>query len=686
MNKRFLLPLMLICLALGSWAEPVSKNQALTQASKFLSQKKSGWELTVAETPLQKARAKKGTSTPDYYHIFNIGHDEGFIIVSGDDRTVPILGYVDKGHFDADKMPDNARAWLEGYAQQISQLPANNPAVKGTLPSHNIIEPLIHSEWGQDPPYNNLCPEECVTGCVATAIAQIAYYYKWPAQTKKEIPAYFTKTNQFAVQSQPVTVFDWDDMKNEYMIYDTGAPADAVATLMSCCGKAVEMDYGPNGSSAYNDMIPIALKEYLDYSPNAREVARNRYSIVEWDALIYNELAQGRPVLYCGQASGSGHQFICDGYSGDGLYHINWGWDGWFNGDYALSVVNPNGSGIGGTSGYDGYSMDQRAIIDIEPNKGQTPISEEKNMTVEIMTYNNESEYTRTSKSSDFANVGIIYKLSNRTNETFGVVFAFALFQNGKMVKTITSSINGGDVPPNGAYYYGMSISFGSGMTGTYQLRPVCKINGSGTWTLPFGSDDYYLEVQITNTTMTLIPHEPIISLEGYGHYFTEARNIGEIAELNVGIRNLGSEFYGNLYLTVDGIIFYKSANPNDHSLDHTSGIGYELEEGGEGLAIFHYIPQKQDEELIVRLNHPTEGPIIYQAPAICESAELAGVRLGDANGDEKINTQDIVEIVKHIMGLPSYEYNHIGADANGDGTININIADIVKIVNKLLK
>ena len=658
MKYRLLLSVFLFSFASYLWADSVDRQQAEALAREFLNQKGASGTLIAAATPMQKARAK-GMKSPDYYHIFNIGDQEGFVIVSGDDRTAPVLGYSDKGRFDADQLPDNIKAWLDGYAEQISSLSSNGIPVRA-LPSHKKIQPLIKAEWGQNEPYNNDCPSGCVTGCVATAMGQIMYHYKWPERTTKEIPAYTTETNEYPMEAQPLTTFDWKKMQDKYSGEDTGPKVDAVSSLMLCIGKAVQMDYDASSSGAITSMIAFALKEYFDYSPNVREVQRRHYTIADWDALIYNEIAEGRPVLYGGQSSVGGHQFICDGYAGDGLYHINWGWDGWLNGDFLLSVVNPNGSGTGGTVGYDGYSMEQSAVIGLDRNKGQAPVSGEKNLTVEILTSYGGDEYTRNSRYSDFKNFGFTYSLANHTTESFDNKFAFALFQNGKMVSDFLGNTywdNGIIVP--GAYYptsYIQGFSFGRGLVGTYQLYPICQIDNSGEWIPVWGTNERYLELVITDTKMTVITHEPKISLEAYGHYFTKDRQIWrEVAELNVGIRNKGTEFNGNLYLLVNG--------------NYCSGIGYQLEEGEESFAQFHYVPQSVNEQLEVRMDNPRTGEIIYQSSA-----------MGDANGDLLVDMKDIVCIMDYLKGKNPAGFKEVSADMNGDGIINI--ADIIMLIN----
>ena len=116
MNKRHaLLLLMLLPLALGLSAKPVDMTTATQEAQSFLQQHRSG-----STTLRMVSNAPRLLSTGDqsYYYVFNIDGG-GFVIVSGDDRTVPILGYSDTGSFDEKKIPANMKAWLGSYAEQI---------------------------------------------------------------------------------------------------------------------------------------------------------------------------------------------------------------------------------------------------------------------------------------------------------------------------------------------------------------------------------------------------------------------------------------------------------------------------------------------------------------------------------------------------------------------------------------
>ena len=375
MRKKLLFALLLITLGFtGAWANKLSKNDAQKLAQSF------------ANSHFKK---KKGDSKPKWLgqisglHVFNMSEKGGFVIVSNDSRTTPILGYSDSGTFDPDNMPDNMRAWLQGYADEIAWLQnqkENNTVTvtkartrEGTHATTSI-GPLLSTTWNQDTPYNNLCPEyseglKSATGCVATAMAQVMKYHEWPTAETAAIPEY--TNNGVTRSSLPATTFDWDNMKDTY----TGSETDetAVATLMQYCGYSIEMNYGPS-SGAYTENVAYALVNYFDYDSNTMQwISRSSYSYANWTDIIYHELSQGRPVIYTGNTIDVGHCFVCDGYKledNTDLFHINWGWGGTSDGYFVLSVLNPSEQGIGGSASAGAYSFGQDAIIGIQKTGG----------------------------------------------------------------------------------------------------------------------------------------------------------------------------------------------------------------------------------------------------------------------------------------------------------------------------
>lgn len=363
----------------------VTPEEALQQATKFMKERvaKGVRRAPAAASSLTMAKGVCGL------YVINVGQNDGFVIVSPDDRTDAILGYSDNGTLDPDNMPENMRAWLQGYADEIKWLNEHNyqssAKAKRVSPVKPAIAPLMKSHWDQDEPFNNLCPEyalgkKSATGCVATAMAQAMYYNQWPtAAITSAIPEYTPSRIGTKLDALPVITFDWANMLDNYTFsynsttekYDipnfTSTQATAVANLMRYCGQSLEMNYGSSSSASVDD-VANALKTYFGYATTTQYVKRNEYNYADWIDMIYHELTQGRVVIYRGSSAGGGHAFICDGYQGEDYFHINWGWGGSSDDYFRLSVVNPYEQGIGGSSTKDGFWIGQGAVVGIQKN------------------------------------------------------------------------------------------------------------------------------------------------------------------------------------------------------------------------------------------------------------------------------------------------------------------------------
>lgn len=381
-NKHFLLTLLLLAVSFGLNAAPISREQAKEKAQNFLQKVKGSRTLAPVQSraKLGPRRAKSATADSELFYVFNRGEQQGYIIVSGDDRTPEILGYTDNGEFDYDQLPVNMRSWLERREMQLealSLLPESEAPRKA--PTHDAISPMVTTQWNQGSPYNDECPMyftlgRSVTGCVATAMAQVLYFQhvKSVRETQADMPAYNTRTShetygQLHVDGIPAgSPIDWDNMLDKYGSGATAKQKLAVAQLMHYCGVSVEMDYTNGASGAYSYMVADAFKKYFGYGSATRYVYDGDYTNDQWDNLLYNELYEGRPLYLSGANSSAGHAFVCDGYDGKGCFHINWGWGGSSDGYFLLTSLNPSSQGIGGSG--DGYSQGEEAIIGCEPD------------------------------------------------------------------------------------------------------------------------------------------------------------------------------------------------------------------------------------------------------------------------------------------------------------------------------
>ena len=382
MKKLLLLATMLLAVMQVSAAD-VNLAQASATARRFLTAnaKVKGFQgVSAGDLKLIHTEKNSSSATQAAYYIFN--SSRGFIIVSGDDRAHQILAHGDRP-LDMKRMPDNMKFWLGTYKKQIEFLQAHpgmvvdQPKLNKSLRTPDVA-PLLTAEWDQDAPYYNHCPmyngSYCLTGCPATSLSMVFYYWKYPTDPTPEVEGYTNESYGFQIPALPSITFDWDNMLDKYTGGYTPAQADAVAWLMRYVGQEEQMDYTPSGSGAMGADILRAVKFFgydeemarLEFKTRTDDYGNDTavyYTDDEWAALLQNELAEGRPVVYCGYDYSywgwSGHAFNVDGYTAsDNTYHVNWGWSGDGNGDFVLNAFS--------SSGYT-FDIEQQMIMGIQP-------------------------------------------------------------------------------------------------------------------------------------------------------------------------------------------------------------------------------------------------------------------------------------------------------------------------------
>ncbi|MCM1518852.1 MAG: thiol protease/hemagglutinin PrtT [Pseudoflavonifractor sp.] len=313
-------------------------------------------------------------------YVFDRGVSGGYLVVSADDVARPLLGYADSGTFNPDSMPSAMEWWLRGYADEIGYMIAHDasPSTQtstGGADTRQSVSPIVKTEWNQDAPFNDLCPvldgdERAVTGCVATAMAQVMKVHQWPVTGVGSNSYSFTygSTSHDVSVDFGSTTYQWDEMLDVYDDTSSASACEAVATLMYSCGAAVDMHYSfakDGGSGAASLMAAVGLVKFFNYDKGVRYLSRENYDLDTWCDMLYDEVSAGRPVLYGGRSDEGGHEFVCDGYSSDGYFHINWGWGGVSNGYFLISALDPGSQGIGGSGS--GYNADQDMIVGIQP-------------------------------------------------------------------------------------------------------------------------------------------------------------------------------------------------------------------------------------------------------------------------------------------------------------------------------
>ena len=381
--KKLLLIVALLLGALQLSAADVSPVQARAAAERFLQSDVKGKNfgampasgVKLLYTEMNSTQADKAV-----YYIFN--SELGFVIVSGDDRAHQILAHGDRP-LDLKRMPENMKFWLSTYKRQLEYLQAH-PGLAVELPKlksgqrADKVEPMLTAEWDQDAPYYNHCPtyggSYCLTGCPATSLSMVFYYWKFPTDPTPPVEGYTNESYGFQVPALPSITFDWDNMLDKYTSGYTTAQADAVAWLMRYVGQEEHMDYTPSGSGAMGADILRAVEFFgydeemarLEFKTRTDDYANDTavyYTDDEWAAMLQQEMYEGRPVVYCAYDYSywgwSGHAFNVDGYNpADATYHVNWGWSGDGNGDFVLNAFS--------SGGYN-FTIEQQMIMGIQP-------------------------------------------------------------------------------------------------------------------------------------------------------------------------------------------------------------------------------------------------------------------------------------------------------------------------------
>lgn len=709
MTKNRLFVLLMLCMSLGIMAQaaPVTVEQAQQEAASFvLKKQKAPRTLTMVSQANNKMKAAINNNAA--YYVFNIGNNQGFVIVAGDDRINPILGYSDEGYFDEAKAPANMKAWLNEYAQQIALLDKVSnvknaiaaPKTENVVDTRNSIAPMITSKWNQADPYWNKCPEFmdidengdtigelAYTGCVAVSMSQIMNFHKWPEHTTKTIPSYTFpfSTGDYnwvtiEMEELPVTTFDWAHMKDSYNGSEDEVYTDAVATLMYYAGAAVKSQYGVSSTGAYTDDIPKGFTEYFAYDPSTIQIKyRTDFTQDVWDNMVYQELNEGRPMIYNGTAgSGGGHSFVCDGYEYGNYFHINWGWGGMGNGYFQLAVLNPRESGIGGSSSAEGYNMKQNIIIGIQPGDpdgsgNPEPQVEDALTATGLGLYSN--GYTeKTYIERDGVNYGFsiykrqYFKLSNAdhvgTQKRYDVGVALydmdnnfisMIINRGTFSTSLTSALGstdnlGGNIEARDAK------KFGAGMTGLYKIVPMYMLEGTSEWKPMLESDRYYLEIDMGAYSATLTSH-PILDLQIEGMEFEGGEKVGSQEQIHVSLTNNSADrFFGDLYLALGN-------QHIDEYSQYTTSIQAEVLSGETSTVTFNVTPANAGTQTIrlyydANCEKPVNGTGSVTIAPLVESTMNLSVVIAAENAVDGIIYDSHAHFKVDITNNGTSEYN----------------------------
>ena len=333
--------------ALTATAAPRTKARMQQAAVTAINQHRAGKHMAprTGELKVLKSTAR--------YEI--IGYETGgFAVISADDLVPEVLG-VSTARYSEGRNP-NFQWWLNAMEDVVSYAVENNIRLNTTKPDPNKypteVEPMVTTLWDQETPYNNMCPTfsgstKCLTGCVATAMAQVLNYHKTPPHGQGQRTIYYpynTPSGQAVTANFEDDYYDWQNMRDIYVEGQyTQAEADAVALLMRDCGVAADMEYGgpSEGSGAYSQDAAQGLRDYFGIE-EAECLERDNYSESAWMEIVYYELSEHGPLYYGGgDGWAGGHAFVIHGYRPDGMVCVNWGWSGDDDGDYDIALLNP---------------------------------------------------------------------------------------------------------------------------------------------------------------------------------------------------------------------------------------------------------------------------------------------------------------------------------------------------------
>ncbi len=557
MKKTVLILAFALLTFCSSFAKDVDMTTAMNVAKNFYTSKatiknnfdKQSLTLSLAykyNLATSSSSAKSLTTEGNAYYIFNVNANDGFVIIAGDDIVKPVLGYSNEGTYDGNNLPPAFQEWMENYSAQILFAKQNN--VQATVEIKNgwdelinntyqkkaksiqTVNPLLSTTWNQSPYYNALCPGGSVTGCVATAMAQIMKFWNYPATGtgfhQYNHATYGTQSANFAA-----TTYNWGAMPN-----NVTSSNSAVATLMYQCGVSVDMDYSPTGSSAYVIALDNAVcaensyKTYFGYDATTiHGYQRASYTTTVWKNLLKTDLNNNQPIQYAGFGQNGGHTFVCDGYDANDFFHMNWGWGGQYSNYFDLDALTPSTHN---------YTDGQQAVIGIKPAviTGNSTIDMYSSITINPNPIGFAQAFT--------VNADVI---NNGTN-SFSGNFCAALFtSNGDFVDYV-QTLSASSQPLQPGYHYTGGLTFsntgvlavpGNYIIGIYYQDP------NGNWYLA-GDANY------TNPVGVVI-NSPIDYIQLYSSITATPTTFvqGQAASVNVNLINDNTATYYGQYSAV---------------------------------------------------------------------------------------------------------------------------------------
>jgi len=625
--KKFILSLSLIIICLiqltakhvdVQTASTVSKNIFYERASEY-------YTININQlTPeLYFTEMEEGTAV---YYIFNISSQvNGYVIVSADDAAFPVIAYSFEGNFNNNLQSPEVKSWLSIRKSEIlwiihTKAEADIEIEKewhrlqtqSIYRGYRSVSPLITSKWGQGKYYNRNCPQDgsapssqdgrTLVGCVAISMGQILRFHQNPT-TGSGSHSYYHNTYGTLSANFGMTTYSWSSMPNTISSHNS-----SVANMLYHCGVSVEMNYGINGSSAYPSDAASAFQNYFGYASTMSKKEKINYSNSSWEGLLKTDLDNGLPLFYYGYGSSGGHAFICDGYQGtsNNHFHFNWGWDGYLDGYFYVSSLNP---------GTMDFTNNQGAIFGIKPGTTSGAVISLVDA-IDIIP----------DTLIQYKNAEIWVKLANQSSADFTGDYRCAIYStSGQFVELIDTynnvSLKKGYYYSNGFSFYKNSISC---TPGNYQIVIEYKPSG-GSWKL------------IDKTTYTHPVNVVVKSgSSGYDIRMYDAFDIsptplvqGDSAKIWLDIANYSSyTFSGDLTVS----LFDKSSGQYIETIEtitnvsmpkmthYTNGLFFKTSKitasPGEYLVAIHYRPTSGSWYLVSEgsYNNPVSVKVISKA------------------------------------------------------------------------
>lgn len=551
MKQRYTLStIVLLSVAAMLWAAPRTPGQALDIARATRLRKASASHILTPQPARIAAQSRA-------YYAVNTGH--GFVLVSTDTHMPEVLGYSDGSDFCVDSLPPAFRYWLQCYDDEAAALDTTYTGPQRVPVFPDSQTPLLTCRWNQSSPFNDMAPvydatRHAAAGCVATAMAQIMYAYKYPAQGTGSYSYLWTSKRDPSLSATlsadfGATTYRWDVMLDSYSAGTISADSrSAVATLLYHCGVSVDMGYDCNSShesGAVTSKVPKALATYFGYDLNYQFIRKDIYPIDSLNLLIRAELRQQRPVLVSGSNDQGGHAFVCDGYNREGYFHINWGWSGKSDGYFLLSALNPGQQGIGGTT--KGYNKGTTFYVGLQPENAAS-VRYPSQLAADSFTVST----TTLIRKGTFSTAA--YHIQNYGMDNYSGTYGIALYDEDEttmvaLLKSSSFSLKSGYYRTSEVTTTGIKIPT-SVAEGTYHLCLVYKDADYGWLRMLNRYDDYYKTVYVSADGITFMDNNAPaeLSLTEPIAFAGDAYDIPRAGlPLSFSVRNTGGTFRGDI-------------------------------------------------------------------------------------------------------------------------------------------